>query len=142
MTFVNPTNYPLINVPEELAQPFHIDPYGAVATAQDPNAAVEWRILSLLLTTPGERVMRSSYGVGLFGDVFENDDVVANALRQADVNTQIGLYEPSVTVKVALVERDPNSVSQVNVSLSYTVNSTQQSYKSVITANGQVVETQ
>ena len=142
MTFVNPTNYPLINGPEELAQPFAIDQYGAVATTQDENTAVEWRILNLLLTSPGERVMRSAYGVGLFGYVFENDDTVAVALHQANINTQLGLYEPSVSVQVASVTQDPSSPSQVNVSVSYTVTSTQQSYKSVITTNGQVVETQ
>lgn len=142
MSFVTGTNYPLINAPWEMVQPFSIDQYGEVSFTQDQNEAIKWHLLNLLLTSPGERVMRPNYGVGLFGFVFENDDPLAVAAVQSEVNTQVGLYEPGVSLQTASVTQDANNPGQVNAEVTYVNKATRQKYQAKVISNGQVVETQ
>lgn len=142
MSFLSGTNYTLIAAPSEVAQPFSVDQYGEVAFTQSQNDSIRWHLFSLLLTTPGERVMRPSYGVGIFGFVFENDDPITVAMLQGEINNQVGLYEPGVSLQASVVAQDANNPSQANVSVTYVNKATRQKYQAKILSNGQVVETQ
>ncbi len=53
--------------------PFQLDPQGRVASTDEAHH-VEQMIIQLLLTAPGERVNRPTFGVGLLARVFEPDD--------------------------------------------------------------------
>lgn len=65
-------------------------------------------IQQLLLTTPGERVFRPTFGCGLNSMVWENfNDVVAkgpNAIKQA-----IQLFEPRITLTNVSVQSNENT---------------------------------
>lgn len=141
MSFASPTNYPLINNPWEIAQPFNIDQYGEIAYTDSPNEAVEARILACLLTNPGERVMRPSYGIGMVALVFANEDPLTLAQYQGEIQQQLAIYEPGIQVQSVSLVPDPLTQGQVNVTLVYTIAATGQTYTSVISANQQVVET-
>lgn len=53
-----------------LAHPFHIGPTGRTASPRDPAAHARQLLEQLLLTSPGERVMRPSFGGGVHQLVF------------------------------------------------------------------------
>lgn len=62
-----------------LAFPFALGPAGELA-ATDLDGAIRGRIEQLLFTSPGERVMRPTFGCGLRDLVFEpNNSVLAAA---------------------------------------------------------------
>lgn len=142
MAFITPTNYPLLAPSQEIGQPFSVDQFGEISYTQDQSRATEWHVLAILLTAPGERVMRPNFGAGLLRFVFENDDPLTVAGLQADASTQIQVYEPNVSLDSLSAEQDSNNPGQVNVAVTYKIGKTGQPFRTVITSTGQVVETQ
>ena len=53
------------------------------------------KVKMLMLTSPGERMMVPTYGVGLKGYLFENDPEVAIIERVQD---QVGRYLPEISI--------------------------------------------
>lgn len=70
-------------------------------------------IRNLLLTRKGERPMRASLGVGLWGLLFEPLDDVSMELTKNQIIEQLRIFEPRVQVtKIAMVDQaddDPPS---------------------------------
>ena len=63
-------------------------------------------ILQLLLTIPGERVMRPDWGTLLKPSLFEmNDEAARNALA-SNITRQLARYEPRISVTSIEVEAD------------------------------------
>ncbi len=96
MSFVPPTNYHVLPLRKEVDDPFRFDPLGRVAFGQDP---IEWaknHIIALLLTSPGERVMRPTYGAGLRNFIFENSGPVEVQQLSLSISTALRQWEPSL----------------------------------------------
>lgn len=77
-------------------------------------------LIQLLMTSPGERVMRPDFGTALRTFPFENmgDHAALSSLRD-DIISQIGLHEERVTVNdVVLSGDDATHVLKVVVSVS------------------------
>lgn len=70
-------------------------------------------ILNLLLTRKGERPMRASLGIGLWGLLFEPLDDISMQLTRDQIIEQLRIYEPRVQVtNIAMVDQaddDPPS---------------------------------
>jgi phage baseplate assembly protein W len=66
----------------------------------------------ILLTQPGERVMRPSFGCGLGRFLMEPNTVATRALIAAEVRRAIELWEPRVQLKDVITEigSDPSLV--------------------------------
>lgn len=47
---------------------------GKIATVSDPNEIARQKIIDVLVTSPGERVMRPQYGSGVYDLLFEPAD--------------------------------------------------------------------
>src|ERR1700754_81982 len=68
----------------------------------------------ILLTVPGERVMREEFGCGLRGFLFEPNTVTTRQLIGERITRAIGNLEPRVNVeevKVEASEQDPRLVA-------------------------------
>lgn len=83
--------------------PLQVDETGDVSVTSDPVRQTIQHIIDLALTSPGERVMRSSYGAGLPRMVFQNASVaqfqaVAQRLQAAVGMANSGVSNLSVTV--------------------------------------------
>lgn len=68
----------------------------------------------ILLTEPGERVMREEFGCGLREFLFEPNTVTSRQLISERIKRAIGAWEPRVNVedvKVETDERDPRLVA-------------------------------
>ena len=70
-------------------------PYGLIV---DPREEIKQNLLNIILTNPGERVMDSSFGVGIKAFLFENftSDVVSKIKER--VYNQVAKYLPTVIV--------------------------------------------
>jgi phage baseplate assembly protein W len=80
-----------------------------IMSRQEDERLIKNDILQLLLTVPGERVMRPDYGVNLRNFVFEqmvNRDL--SQLRQ-EIKRGITEYEPRVNVEDVYIKRDDDN---------------------------------
>ena len=142
MTFIVPANFRQLPPVWEIAQPFQIDSTGAVAFDADPRRWAINHILAILLTIPGERVMRPTYGVGIYRFVFENDDPIEEQNIIADFNTQIATYEPNINIMDVEFTRPmvPNFSGVVTMQISFTVGNSPTAYTFDVSLNGSQVE--
>lgn len=86
--------------------PFHIDSTGAVQTTSSDEQALQDRVMALVSTVPGERLMRADYGVPTPRELFDPNigDIVfaelkllaAQAIRQWEPGAVIVDIEPSI----------------------------------------------
>lgn len=91
-----------------------------VLSRQEDDRLIKNDILQLLLTVPGERVMRPTIGVNLRNFVFENMDESSVGVLRSDIITKLAQFEQRVDVlNVDLKPNyDSNSLSvKITVSL-------------------------
>lgn len=77
-----------------------------VFSRQEDDRLIKNDILQLLLTVPGERVMRPRYGVQLRSFVFEQSTDSDVSTLQAEISQAIVEFEPRVTVELVDIVRD------------------------------------
>lgn len=114
---------------------------GAVELVAD-DAAVRQALLLLMLTTPGERVMRPTYGCHLRRLVFSPNDDTTAGLAMHYVRSAIDRWEPRIDVLGLDARRDPEDPTTMQVILEYRVRATQQQDTIVIaySLQGQAAE--
>ena len=102
-------------------------PFGKGSTSLPAGATdavlVKDSIKQIILTTPGERVMRPDFGCNAYSFVFENNDEILAELIRTEVTGALGRYEPRIAVRGVSVERD---ASEVVITISYILNLTGQ----------------
>lgn len=121
MTFITPANFRQLPPVWEVSQPFQVNGAGGVSYDADP---VQWainHILALLLTTPGERVMRPSYGAGLRAFVWENNDPFVEAQMIATIQNAMAGYEPNIMLKNISIVPNSGLYGVFNISISFSV---------------------
>jgi len=82
-------------------------------------------ILLILLTEPGERVMREEFGCGLGRFLFEPNTVTTRQLIRERITNAIGRWEPRVTVDDVTVEPDTANPRLVGVNILFRLVATQ-----------------
>lgn len=140
MTFLVPANFRQLPPVWEIAQPFNIDATGAVSFDLDPARWAINHILALLLTSPGERVMRPTYGVGIYRFVFENDDPVEEQNIITAINMGLATYEPNINVKEVEFIQQPNYSGIVVLMISFTVGNSPTTHTFSVDIQGNQVE--
>lgn len=141
MTFLIPANFRQLPPVWEMAQPFSIDASGEVAYDSDPVRWATNHILAILLTSAGERVMRPTYGAGVYGFVWENQDPLVEQNIVATINTQLATYEPNITVnEVEFVQTLAQMNGIVVLMVSFTVGNSPTTYTFTVSLNGSQVE--
>jgi len=88
-------------------------------------------ILLILQTKLGERVMRPDFGAGLEALVFEPVNTTTMALVQQRVQEGLITWEPRINVNSVEVTTDPVARNTLNISIGYTVRSTNTFYNLV-----------
>lgn len=79
----------------------------------------------ILLTEPGERVMREDFGCGLRKFLFEPNTVTTRQLIRERVVRAIGRWEPRVKVDDVTVEADPSNPRLVGINIFFRLVATQ-----------------
>jgi phage baseplate assembly protein W len=101
------------------------------APATDDDLIKE-SLKQIILTSPGERLMRPTVGSGARSFVFETNDQLLAAQIRTNVGNSIARLEPRVMVQAIVVERvksdksgDPRDLDSVIVTVHYVVPATQ-----------------
>ncbi len=87
------------------------------------NESVRETILNLLLTRPGERLMRPAFGAGLRRFVHQPNTETTRALIADATRRAIARWEPRVIVEEVRVLPDPERPAHVNLSIRYRLRS-------------------
>jgi uncharacterized protein len=102
------------------AFPPQIGPSGGLALTHDRNE-LDQAIRIILTTSPGQRVMRPTFGCRLHELVFapNNSQTVAQARRA--VEEALGMWEPRITVIEVDVRPDPDDTSRLLIDIQYEI---------------------
>ena len=106
-------------------------PSGAVDMIRD-DAAVRQALLLLVLTAPGERVMRPTYGCHLRRLLFSPNDDTTAGLAIHYVRSAIERWEPRIDILELDASRDPEEPTSLLIDLTYRVRATQHANQVVI----------
>lgn len=94
-----------------------------VWSAGEDNVRESIRII--LLTEPGERIMREEFGCGLRRYLFEPNTVTTRQLIGERITQAIGRWEPRVAVQEVTVEPDEDDPRVVAVTIVFRLVATQ-----------------
>jgi phage baseplate assembly protein W len=86
---------------------------------------VRQSIRIILLTEPGERLMREGFGCGLRRFLFEPNTVATRQLIRERITESIGRWEPRVTVEEVSVLEDPDNLRRINIKILFRLRATQ-----------------
>jgi uncharacterized protein len=76
-------------------------------------------ILAILLTRPGERLMRPTFGAGLMDFVHEPNNETTRAMIAARVQKALGVWEPRIVVQAVDVTADPDDPAAAHIAIHY-----------------------
>lgn len=99
-----------------LSFPPRVGADGRLAWAEGEQNVRE-SIRLILLTTPGERLMRERFGCGIREFLFEPNNVTTRELLRRRITQAIGRWEPRVRVQEVAVDADPADPRAANVTI-------------------------
>jgi uncharacterized protein len=106
-----------------LSWPLGVDHTGAIALTSGPDD-LDRSIRLVLLTAPGERVMRPKFGCRIWDLLFEPITPNLLGLIVEAVREAIGQWEPRVSVEQVMPVPDENDDALVRIHIVYRVRST------------------
>jgi hypothetical protein len=86
---------------------------------------VRQSIRILLLTEPGERLMREEFGCGLRRFLFEPNTPATRQLIQERITRAIARWEPRVAVETVEVDPDPDDARTAHITITFRLVATQ-----------------
>src|SRR5690606_7977522 len=102
--------------PVAIDLPFRIGPDGAVQTTRDVDRQVRQRLISIIGTIPGERVMLPEFGVPVADYLFHPDPLYVEQELSRLVAQQADMWEPGLNVETVIpVYEDDGNVSRIDV---------------------------
>jgi uncharacterized protein len=101
-----------------LSFPPRIGAGGRLAWSSDEDNIRE-SIRVILLTEPGERLMREDFGCGLRRFLFEPNTPTTRALIRDRVQRAVSRWERRVSVEDVLVEEDPSDERMISISIQF-----------------------
>ncbi len=106
-----------------LAFPLQVDPRGGIALATGTHD-IEQAIRIILMTAPGERVMRPEFGCRIHELVFAPHDAATESLAAYYVQIALERWEPRIEVREVEVITDPARDGVLLVEIKYLVKDT------------------
>ncbi len=106
-----------------LAWPMRVDQSGSISLTDGP-ADLDSSVRLVLLTAPGERVMRPDFGCRIHELVFEPVNANTLGLMKHAVRQALAQWEPRITVEEVEVQVDPQVPGLVHLQVGYRVRAT------------------
>ena len=100
--------------------PPRIDPQGRIALTHERNE-LEQSILIILSTSPGQRVMRPTFGCRLHELVFAPNNSHTAAQARRYVEEALGMWEPRINVVKIDVYPDSQAHNRLLINIEYQV---------------------
>jgi phage baseplate assembly protein W len=130
---------PLLPTGVEIAVPFQIDPAtGGIAYLSSYNQIIEQHVATIVMTAFNERVMLPSYGSPLQAAVFQPIGSVMNAVLANDIKKAIAAWEPSISIVNVTINGNAQSLSELDITVSYFINPSQDVNTVQITSGGTI----
>ncbi|HMV17245.1 MAG TPA: GPW/gp25 family protein [Zoogloea sp.] len=95
-----------------------VAPDGRLAWA-DGDKSIREVMLNILLTRPGERLLRPDFGAGLRDFIHHPNNETTRALVADAVQRALVRWEPRVSIEEVRVVPDPQRLSHINLSIRY-----------------------
>jgi phage baseplate assembly protein W len=106
------------------AFPPSINKQGGMALTSG-RSEIEQAIQIILMTTPGQRLMRPTFGSRLSELVFAPNNSQTAVLAQRYVEEALGMWEPRINVLDVTAYPDSNRNQCLNIDIQYEIKSTQ-----------------
>lgn len=103
----------------QMSVPFALAPDGTISVETNPDRQISQRVVTVVSTTPGERVMNLNFGVPLHDFVFEGIDSDTESRIAQMVTTALATYEPGVRVRVVKPTLSANQDSVLGVEVDF-----------------------
>jgi len=103
--------------------PPHIGPQGGIALTHERNE-IDQAIHIILSTSPGERVMRPTFGCRLHDIVFDPNNSHTAARARRYVEEALGMWEPRISVVRVDVHHDADQAHCLIIEVQYEVKAT------------------
>ena len=94
------------------------DPRGRLAWAADVES-VRDVIWNILMTRPGERLMRPEFGAGLTDYVHQPNNATTRSLIADVIKRSITRWEPRIELEAVEVAPDPHRRSHIDITIRY-----------------------
>lgn len=101
-----------------VAFPPRVGDDGRVSWSEGPENVRE-SIKIILLTEPGERLMRPDFGGGLGAFLFEPNTAATRRLIQERITQALTLWEPRIKLESVTVEADPANEEYAVATIAY-----------------------
>lgn len=105
------------------AFPVHVDAQGGLALTDERSEIVE-SIKIILMTAPGQRVMRPTFGCRLHELLFAPNNLQTATLAQQYVEEALRMWEPRIDVMDVQVQPDRDDPAILLIALQYQVKRT------------------
>lgn len=106
-----------------IAFPMRVDQSGAIAITSGASD-IDASLRMVLITAPGERLMRPQFGCRIWDLLFEPINANTLGLMAEAVRDAVSQWEPRITLDDVVVDPDPNDHARVMINLRYTVRTT------------------
>jgi phage baseplate assembly protein W len=106
--------------------PFQVDQAGSIALT-DGRDDLDTSIRVVLMTAPGERVMRPRFGCDIWELMFEPINANTMGLMADAVRRALGQWEPRIEVDEVVVDPVAGSTGAVEIHVQYRVKATNDS---------------
>ena len=103
--------------------PPRLDAQGGIALTTERNE-IEQAIQIILMTAPGQRVMRPTFGCRLHELVFSPNNSHTAALARRYVEQALGMWEPRIIIHEVSAHPDPNDGCRLLIEIQYEVKTT------------------
>jgi uncharacterized protein len=100
--------------------PMHVDTSGAIAMGHGADD-IDANLRVVLITAPGERVMRPQFGCRIWDLLFEPINANTLGLMAEAVRDAVSQWEPRVELDDVDIEPDPANQARVLINLRYRV---------------------
>jgi len=128
------------NPSREILIPFQIGPDGGIAYTEDRVKQASQHIMSVVMTNPGERVMRPTYGAPLSMMLFESDDSVVQADLKAKMEEALRAWAPGINIIAIDAESASPEDGLLQYLISFNLPGTPDIHQATINVGGTVQE--
>ena len=103
--------------------PPKIGPQGGIALTSE-RSEIEQAIYIILTTSPGERVMRPTFGCRLHELVFAPNDANTASRAVTFVEEALAMWEPRIRLIDVFARPDPNTPERLSIEIRYEIKAT------------------